>query len=729
MSSQGFALTLAAAFAAFFVSLTPLVSADCPFLSISVVENASVFKGVNAVYPITVTNTGINDELVKLSGECVDGLTCFFDPVSFETLYPTQTKVFNLIADTANAAPGNYSIRLDVALGTQTTACDVRYLQLEVKPVTPSPGPRFTATLEPSGNQSASPGDSIEYAISIFNNADEKGYASFKAVGVFTQNTVFSTSTIQLAPFETKRVTARVRIPPGAPGGVFDHLFQISAASAGGIRYPLQLYSQIFVFAPTIDLQLENEPVNCIQTQHENETVWELALRNNGELEGPFSLELEGVSEALDSVKLSSEFIEVAPGDKQYFRLFFKPKKNVALDDYYFNLLVKYLDFTVMQKQFCFTVNAVTSFFVKKLDEYTVVRSIVTPIEFTVVNNGSTTNSFDLEVLPPETMLVQALPQSFTLSPGEEKLVRLTASTSLERTPLGRNTIKVLVADSRGIKQAHYFNINVVSSNRSEQSFFSISVPELRVTPGMPATVFIKVKNSKNAPFHAVSLTLSGIPSSWYSIQPSSRDVPENGDGIYQADFFIPQNLELKPYELEFTAFSAVEGESVKQNASLLLLVPVRSIEASALDAQYFQSGDKREILVSVTVRNNGTVGLKNVKLSATGYALFSQPSALDLAPGEQKTFTASVVVPSGLPENSTISLRLDSPDGALSEVRVLARPKEKAVGSSWVLYALIALVLLASAIFLLSRREREAEEAFTEGERETRERGERLLP
>jgi uncharacterized membrane protein len=371
-----------------------------------------------------------------------------------------------------------------------------------------------------------------------------------------------------------------------------------------------------------------------------------------------------------------------------------------------------------MQKQICFTVSAVTSFYVKKLDEYTVIRSMVTPIQFTVVNNGSVTNNFDLEVIPPATMLVQALPQSFSLSPGEEKIVSLIASTSLERTPLGMNTIKVLIADKLGVKQAYYFNANVVPSNRSGQSFFSISVPELRITPGAPSTAFIEVKNSKNAPFHDVSLTLSGIPSTWYSIQPSSRDVPENGSAVYQIDFFIPQNPELKPYELEFTALSALEGESVKQNASLLLLAPVRSIQASALDAQYFLSGDKREILVSITVQNNGTVGVKSVKLSATGYAVFSQPGLLDLAPGEQKTFTASVVVPSDLPVNSNVSLLLNSPDGAYSEVRIIAHPEEKAAGSSWILYVIIALILLVAAIFLLSRREHEAEEAAIGSER-----------
>ncbi|NYZ78144.1 hypothetical protein H0N96_01960, partial [Candidatus Micrarchaeota archaeon] len=692
------------------------------FLSISAIENASVSKGVNAVYPVTVTNLGIDDELVKLSGECPEGLVCSFDPVSYETLYPTQVKLFNLVVDTTNADSGNYSIRLDTALGTQTTACDVRYLSLEVKPVTPSPGPRFVATLEPSANQSSRPGDYVEYAISIFNNADEKGYANFKTVGAFAANTVFSASSIELAAFETKRVTAKVRIPPGAPGGTFDQLFQISAASAGGVRYPLQLYSQIFVFAPTIDLQLENEPVDCITTQHAGETVWEMALRNNGEVEGLFSLSLEGVSEALESAKLSADVLEVVSGDKQYFRLVFKPKKSVALDTYYLNLLVKYLDFAIMQKQICFTVTAVTDFYVKKLDEYAVIRSIVTPIEFTVVNNGSVSNNFELQVLPPATMLVQALPQSFSLSPGEERLVRLIASTSLERTPLGRNTIKVMISDKTGVKQAHYFNVNVVPSNRSGQSFFSISIPELRVTPGAPGTAFIEVKNSKNAPFHDVSLTLSGIPSTWYSIQPSSRDVPENGSAVYQIDFSIPSNPELKPYELEFTASSALEGESVKQNASLLLLAPVRSIQASALDAQYFLSGDKREILVSITVQNNGTVGVKSVKLSSTGYAVFSQPSLLDLAPGEQKTFTASIVVPSDLPTNSTVALLLNSPDGAYSEVRIIAHPEEKTAGSSWILYVIIALILLVAAIFLLSRREREAEEAIP-SERGTRER------
>jgi len=696
-------------------------------LSFSAVENASVVKGVNAVYPITVTNTGLNDQLVKLSGECPEGLTCFFDPVSFVTLYPTQFKLFTLSVDTANAIPGNYSIRVDTALGTQVTPCDSRYFQLEVKPAVPSPSPRFTAILEPSENQSATPGDWIEYAISVYNNADEKGYASFKAVGAFARDVVFSASTIRLAPFETKRVVAKVRIPPGAPGGVFDLLFQINAASESGVRYPLQLYSQIFVFAPTINLQLENEPVECVTAPHEKETVWEMALRNNGEIEGPFSLELEGTSETLSSTKLSSELLEVAPGDKQYFRLFFKPSKSIPLDTYYLNLLVKYLDFTVMQKQVCFTVTAITGFLVKKLDEYTVVRSIVTPIEFTIANNGSVSNKFDLEVIPPESMLVQALPQSFSLSPGEERLVRLIASTSLERTPLGRNTVKVLIADNSGVKQAHYFNVNVVSSNRSGQSFFSILVPELRVTPGTPSTIFVEVKNSKNVPFHGVSLTLSGIPSTWYSIQPSSRDIPENGSAVYQIDFSIPPNPELKPYELEFTAYSALEGESVKQNASLLLLAPVRSIQANALDAQYFLSGDKREILVSITVQNNGTIGVKNVKLSAVGYALFSQPSALDLAPGEQKSFTASVIVPSDLPLNSTVALRLESLDGAYTELRVPARPEEKKGGVSWVLYAVVAIVLLAIAVFLLSRREREEREELEEREGEGSERGERL--
>lgn len=707
------ALVLVLVFASFSAS-------DCPFINAVVVPNATVEKGVDAVYAIALTNYGWSLELVKLSGVCPEDLNCFFEPTpAYANIAPSQTIVFNLVVKTSQAKTRSYSIPMEITLGTQTTPCDVRYLTLLVKPPAPTASPPpFTVSLDPSGNVSARPGETLEFKITIANNYDMKGYARFKLVGAFSDSTTFSATDVDLAPFESKEIVAKLRVPPGTPGMAYDSVFQVEATQGGtccefSYQLPIRL---LCVYAPVLDVTLINQPIACTPTRHDEETILEMALKNNGEIEGPFKLFIEASDAAKKIASVSPELLSIESGDRQDVFVSIKPTRATVLDVYYYNLVLKYLDFTVFQKPLCFTVSAVTNFFVTKEEEYVVPRCIVTIVPITVTNNGTISDRYAIEVTPPPSMLVQPVPSSFTLAPNEAKRVDLVVSTSLERTPLGSTLLPIIVRSTR-VSQLINLNLLIVSSNRTGESFLSIQQKAFTASPGVPMQEFVNVSNSKKEKLHGVALSIKGVPSSWYRIFPPSKDVEAKQSISYTIDFSVPEGAALGRYPLELTAASQ-EGESVKLNSSLEVVKAVGSMDLGVYDAQYFSDEKTREIIVFVSVRNTGTAFLKGVRPVLEGFSVASQPSSLSLAPGETQLMLVSVTTPAVLPQDKTLPLRLEASDGTQSNtINVVASPPSKpARTSTWIFVAVLALIALVVGVFLFVKREAEAEFKATLG-------------
>ncbi|MFH0922568.1 MAG: hypothetical protein V1811_00745, partial [Candidatus Micrarchaeota archaeon] len=182
-------------------------------MGVSIIDSANVQAGIDASYPITITNTGFNSQLVKLSTICPDDLFCSFD-LAYDTLVPSQTKTFILNIDTTEAKSAVYSIPLGISLGAQTQDCDTKSLSLVItgSPPTQSPQlPPFSVSMTPIENRSTRPGNNLEYEISVTSNIDSTAlsFAQLSAIGAFKDSTTFDYVDLNLNAFETKKIKAR----------------------------------------------------------------------------------------------------------------------------------------------------------------------------------------------------------------------------------------------------------------------------------------------------------------------------------------------------------------------------------------------------------------------------------------------------------------------------------------------------------------------------------------
>ncbi len=359
-----------------FLLFASLASADCQLLDVSVLENAAVQKGVQAAFPISVTNLGVNNQLVSFQGICTDDLTCFYSDTPSFTLVPSEAKTLNMLVDTTNADAGLHEINLMTSV-SGGSACDSRVLLLNVSGQLVQPTDEtepFSVKLEPTGQFSLRPGEKLDFTVTVTNNRGEKAFVDFRALGDFAQNTQFSLVSVDLAAYETKQVTATVKVPAGTPAENFHPLIRVRATTNEGLQYYYEMPYDVFVYSEAINLEVRNTPAACIKTWHDNVTKIALEVKNVGENQGPFDISIEGEIPIKQLINIP-RVLEVIQGDKQALDVLISPKRATLLDEYRFNLVIKYLDYTIKQIPVCFNVDAVKGFFVSANDEYIVQRA------------------------------------------------------------------------------------------------------------------------------------------------------------------------------------------------------------------------------------------------------------------------------------------------------------------------------------------------------------------
>jgi len=447
-TSNPIALTLV--FSVFVSFFAASVAAECLFLEIASINDASVTRGVTARFPLSIKNTGSGDRLVSLGGSCPSEIDCSFDSSS-ATLAAGETKIFTLSAGTARASGAYYEIPVTVSAGG-TAPCDERVARLSVTQPAPSPSASvepslgFDASLSPSGVVSSGrPGETLEYEILVSNANPAKGFAKIRLEGAFAGTTLLSAMNFDVAANSEKRVTAKVRLPPGTPGGTYETVFRVQATSNEGETQEFSLPANVFVFSDTVDVDLLNQPAECIQVKHEDDFAWPMELRNNGESRGPFTVAVDAPAAVKEFVGVTPSLLEIASGDQQPVTLSVKPSALVTVAAYQFNLIVKYLSYTVLSVPLCVNVSGVTGFTVEKESEYAVKRGVVTPLRITISNGGSVSDDYAVQPAIVSWLSAQAVPASFTLSPHESKTVSIVVSTTLEKTPLGTRFLPVVV--------------------------------------------------------------------------------------------------------------------------------------------------------------------------------------------------------------------------------------------------------------------------------------------
>ncbi len=683
--------------------LAAFVAADCVFVSVSLLDEAIVEKGVQAAYPITLTNTGLSSTLVRLSGYCPSGVDCQFNPSpAFVTLTPSQSETFNLLADTNDAAVGLHSIDLEVSVGSVYTPCFEAELSLEVlaepqPSVTPD---SFTVTVEPESlNASGWAGDVMEFTISIENNEPNTGYAELSMEGPFAESTSFSASKVTVPAASTKEVIARVTIPPGTPGSVYANAFIVEATIGGACceqQYALPL--DVCVFADELYLEVLNEPVLCTQVTHEEETIIALELRNTGEISGPFHAYLVGSNEALSMMELSSSLIEIAPGDREPLFISILPSSSAVLDTYYYSLKIDYLGYTVYDAPYCFTVSGVEDFSLEFNESAIIRRCKIETVPFTLMNNGTLFDDYEIEVEAIDGLLVQPVPSSFSLSPGQSKAIDFVFSTTLNEAPeLGWHDLGFTVR-SRRVTQAYELPFLLVSSEEQGESFLYLApASDLTLVAGAHSVIVFAVYNSGGEDLHYVELEVEGIDEPHYAVETVPQDIPAGESRNYEVSFYLPQTEE-SFIDLSFRAYSQVTSEAVKEDYS----VPITQLPVNSLGVVVSNAAQEEEgaLIIEVIVSNAGLTPLSGVQPAITGYVVAAQPAYFDLQPGESRSMTLRVGDYSG----GEVQVQLSTAEGVLSEVTSISvEPKEESI--PWAMIAILGIVVVFLAYGFIVKR------------------------
>ncbi|MFH1056932.1 MAG: hypothetical protein V1717_04015 [Candidatus Micrarchaeota archaeon] len=677
---------------------TSFVFAQCPNLDVSLIESAQAETGVNAGFPVVITNNGVNAQLVSLSSECDYPLSCSFSNAPYATLYPTESATFLLNAKSSLA--GEFQIPLSLSAGANAN-CDSKTLSLTAIPegVDGQDAIPYDFDFTPTANQTARPGDEIKYSITVTNNEDSKVFVRFSAEGSLKETTFLQPVDIDLNAGQTKTIEIRVGIPPATPSQAYQMVFNARVTTSGGVQFYYSFPTQVFVYSEQLNLVLQNEPVSCTIAVHNQETQLKLRVRNDGEIEGPFDLELKAGENAFEIIDVFPKILEVKAGDSQEVTISIKPKPSTVLDTYYYQFELSHYGIPVFLKDYCFEVFAKTDFSIAAKTEYSVEKGTVDVLlPFTIYNDGSVTQNFAVEATPPQNLLVKIQPGSFSLSPGESKQVNL-AVTPSRLMALGKTKLPVVVRTSKYSK-AFALNITIAAEETGGKPELEFKQESIRAFAGVESRMFVSIQNNKPTDLHEAQLSFLGIPSAWYSATQSTLPA-KSVQGIFVV-FNIPSTQD--PAAQKITAVvETAEGIGLEKQMVLYVEEPQSKLEAEFKESSILEGDGQRNLFVKIVVRNTGQKPLGGVKaIGPTGYAISTQPESLLLQPGQSTELTVKIENPT----SESVSLRLQAEDGTTSSaVPVKIQPKARELPWMWILVAVIAILAI---IFLFFRRQQE---------------------
>ena len=695
--SSGFSFSFLALGAFFVLVFSSLAFAQCPYIDVSLLDNSQVQPGVDAVFPITVTNAGLNSQLVSLAALCNGPLYCSFSPAPYATLPPTQSASFSLYAH--SAVNGVFQISVSLSAGTQQD-CDSRTLTLNVSTgqatPTPLPSQSFEFSFTPSDNQSARPGEEIQYWLSAKNNLNQKVFVQFTSAGAFKETTFYSLGDIDLASGEMKNVSIRVRIPPATPASVYQKVFNARVSTADGVQYYYNFPAQIFVYSERLNLALLNEPLNCTPVLHNEEVVIPLRVRNTGEIEGPFDIELNAGDNAYSMLSVWPGRLEVRQGDTQEVDVSIRPPSSAVLDAYPYQFVLSYYGVPVFVKNYCFNVYAKLNFTADLQPNYQVRRGEVQVLlPFNITNTGSVRQNFAVEVRPPANLLVQPDPQAFAIDAGEARQAFIAVSPS-RIMPTG--LVRVLgVIRTGSIAKAIFFNITVLPSTDEQVQDLQLMQESVRAYAGVETRLLVTVRNNKDFALHNVRLSFDGIPSGWYSTQ-SLTIQSRSSQGVY-AVFSIPSGQGTAALSLNSTLTSD-EGVAGGRQMVLYVEQPQSKISASIVDIQVVPTQGGRDLFVRIIASNTGQKPLYDVKaFSPTGFAIATQPGQVFLQPGQ----STEILVTINNPPGESLPLALQASDGTTTEfLTVTAQPQPYQFPSwAWILLAVLGIIAIIYVVFV----------------------------
>jgi len=705
------------------VLLAPAASASCaPFLSVVAEQSKVINQGQNAAYSILVTNTGPSSQSFSASTLCDStALDCGFDSPFPLSVASGQTTTFHATASAKNNY-GNFQFVLQVTGGTGGDSCiEQRTLMLGV--VNASTGQAaepfgLGVTVSPAGPVGEQPGNTIEYTIVVQNNKPELQFVQLK-YGIeqgnpFVDSTYSNGDEFQLQAGDAKTITLLVAIPPGTPGGSYAFPLLVRGTTPSAVATTAMLPIKVFVFSPTLSMQWASTPAACLSAFHTKNSEHLLAVRNLGEITGPFDAELEVIPGLKPYLKLSATTFELAQREATVLAVEADMPTSVAAGTFPYNVKIKYRGAVVLRFDSCVTIMGVKGIDALAQAQFEAVRGAAQTVYLSVRNNGSVSANYSIEYDPVPlrgtSMLVN--PSSFYLRPNETRDFAMTIIANLT-APLGTHYLP-LTLRTTGQSKTVYLVLDLISSNNSGQSPLQITAPRFKVFEGMPSQFAVTVRNNGFTDFEAVQLAIEGLPPGWVSVNTQLQGIARSREKDFLVTFNIPQGTNRgAPSQLGAFAIHAVAGlESASAPAFVEITTPVRQLglAVDSVSQEVVQQGDRA--LVKVAVYNKGNIPLTNIRPSlpySTEYTV-SQDLELDLGPGAQTYVTVSLS-PTASTSSKDVLLRFSSAEGAemTQAVRIPAlstTQQDAEVASGLVWKAALILLLLLAILVALGRDE-----------------------
>lgn len=639
---------------------TAFASADCGSLQVSLPTQVSLSHSSQAVFPVSLSNTGGNDVLVNLLGTCPAGMSCFFTPSSSLTILVGQNTVVNLAVDVNGAVPGNYSIPFELNSGGSSTSCFSSNLSLSITGVNATTNTRASVSIAPAGVRGANPGDSLNYGL-LFNNPTGRGYfVHLTSLGDLSGSVAFNYNSLLVEPGEGKSIGVSLAIPAGTPGGTYNTLVHVMAVRDDGIGgFEADFPISVFVNGKKLSLQLLNDSTggSCFTVKMMNPFELDLTLKNTfGEVSGPFNLSVGGSSIVQQMVSVTPQLAELEPGSTQDVNVVINPPSGTTLDTYYFSLTASYLGFTAIKRDYCFTVSGEPNFELRH-DDYPLqaYRGNNPGFKFVLKNNGTLQEDYAIGFIPINGFVFSITPtDSFSLNPGESARFDLDLNTN-PTAPLGITNLQLIV-NSRRISQAFSIPIQVISKNSTDYSLLFINQSVFTEVRGVTNSETIIVSNKGSMALENTRIVLEGLPSDWYSVD-GPKTVYGGESAYFNIVFRVPESSSQSLYNFILSASSGSEGLNLP---GVLRLTPqTKEISLDILDSRVSKQADGTDnVYVTLLVTNTGNSVVNDVKptLQTPGYYIQDvNPKSVSLQPGESRRMVLTLAPQDGKVEDGTV--------------------------------------------------------------------------
>jgi uncharacterized membrane protein len=725
-------LTLAFLAAAVAMSLAGLVAAQpaCDYLLLPCYDptqpcytptlNQTVEQGTVASYPIWVNNVASDPQAISLSAECnpaATGLVCDFADVPYpNVLYAGETRIYHLNVDTSNAKASNYELGLNVGGGTIPGSCVSEgsvLLTVTQKPPSAVVTLGVGASLAQSG-LTARPGETVEWIILVSNNRADEAYVSLSATdNPFSKGIGFDAIEMRLAPGEQRAIKARVILPAGTPGGMYNWLFVAKVTTFNGID-SIELPASLRVAGPTIAVQLIGEPIagTCLGVRHRETGELKMNVKNTGDAKVTLSFGFEAGRETKGTISIKPALLELLPGETSGVTITVTPPSTAVVDTYRYVFTAENNGFQLLRRPYCYSLKGLEEVYIGAPKSVEVLRTIPEDFLMVVKNTGTTSDDYALEFVPLPGVETTMSPMSFSLGPSDSKSVKATLktkmSTELREEPLSLT----LRSRAANLSKAIAVNVSIVSSNQTNASLLALDARSLSAVEDVSTTNDVVVRNLDSDTMNGVSLAVTGIPSDWYSVLPTQQNIAAQGSASFK--------LTIKAstpgvYNVSLAAFAGREGVAVTSTLSVDKAAPAINARVFATQAVE-QEGVVKGVVVNFSVSNTGNTPLTGVEprlTNVSGDFAFSTV-ATDLAPGETKT-VSMVVKPLGastplqnLPVQVASREALSTPQTIT--LPAMAREKYVAGISLATMAAVVVLLVLLGALVFLAWRARQVE-------------------